>query len=107
VEQHRGTVQLVIAGLVDVLVNNLDDGKSVKLGEFGTFRLSINAKCSEMEEEASAGKIYHHKIVFTPENALKAAMNRTTVTRYSRPDTDYTVKGREGSNNNSEDDDTT
>lgn len=25
---HRGTVQLVIAGLVDVLINNLDDGKA-------------------------------------------------------------------------------
>ncbi len=28
---HRGTVQLVIAGLVDALINNPDDGKSVQL----------------------------------------------------------------------------
>jgi predicted histone-like DNA-binding protein len=102
---HRGTVQLVIAGLVDVLVNNLDDGKSVQLGEFGTFRPSINAKCSDTEEEANAGKIYRRKIVFTPGSALKVAMNKTTITRYSTPDTDYTVKGNEGGNNNGGNDD--
>lgn len=28
---HRGTVQLVIAGLVDALINNRDDGKSVQM----------------------------------------------------------------------------
>jgi len=100
---HRGTVQLVIAGLVDALVNNLDDGKSVQLGEFGTFRPSINAKCSETEEEANAGKIYRRKIVFTPGSALRIAINKTAITRYSTPDTDYTVKGNDGGNNSGND----
>jgi len=87
---HRGTVQLVIAGLVDALINNLDDGKSVQLGEFGIFRPSIKANASDKEEEADASKIYRRKILFTPGNALKSAMNSTSITRYAVPDRDYT-----------------
>ncbi len=87
---HRGTVQLVIAGLVDVLINNLDDGKSVQLGEFGTFRPSIRANAADTEEEADASRIYRRKIIFTPGGGLKTAMNNSSVTRYAVPDTDYT-----------------
>lgn len=100
---HRGTVQLVIAGLVDVLVNNLDDGKSVQLGEFGTFRPSINSKSSDTEEDANAGSIYRRKIIFTPGGALKNAMNSTAITRYSTPDTDYTTSGNSESGGNDDD----
>lgn len=87
---HRGTVQLVIAGLVDALVNNLDDGKSVQLGEFGIFRPGIRAKATETEEEATAGSIYCRKINFTPGAALKDVMKKTSLTRFAMPDTDYT-----------------
>ncbi len=68
---HRGTVQLVIAGLVDALTNNLDDGKSVQLGEFGTFRPGIRAKAVSTEEDVSAENIYRRRIIFTPGTALK------------------------------------
>lgn len=102
---HRGTVQLVIAGLVDALVNNLDDGKSVQLGEFGIFRPSIKAKASDSEEEADASRIYKRKIIFTPGSALKRAMNNTSITRYVVPDTDHTdgTRGNSGNNGNSGD----
>lgn len=82
---HRGTVQLVIAGLVDAMINNLDDGKSVQLGEFGTFRPSIRANAADTEEEADASKIYRRKIIFTPGIGLKTAMNRSSITRYAAP----------------------
>ena len=103
---HRGTVQLVIAGLVDALINNLDDGKSVQLGEFGTFRPSIKANATDKEEEADASKIYRRKIIFTPGSALKSAMNSTSVTRYATPDTDYTdgTSSNSGSGGNNPDD---
>lgn len=102
---HRGTVQLVIAGLVDALVNNLDDGKSVKLGEFGTFRPAIRAKASDKEEDANTNAIYRRRIVFTPGTAIKDAMNNASITRYLKPDTDYTVTGNKNENNNSGNDD--
>jgi len=94
---HRGTVQLVIAGLVDAMVNNLDDGKSIQLGEFGIFRPAIRAKASDKEEDANAEKIYRRKINFTPGAALKEMMNKTSLTRYATPDIDYT--GGNGGNN--------
>lgn len=104
---HRGTVQLVIAGLVDALVNNLDDGKSVQLGEFGIFRPSIKAKASDTEEEADASRIYKRKIIFTPGSALKQTMNNTSITRYALPDTDYTDgnRGNGGDSGGNDEDD--
>lgn len=87
---HRGTVQLVIAGLVDALVNNLDDGKSVQLGEFGIFRPGIRAKAADAAEDVSTSNIYRRKINFTPGPALKEAMNNASITRFVVPDTDYT-----------------
>lgn len=101
---HRGTVQLVIAGLVDALINNLEDGKSVKLGEFGNFRPAIKAKAANSEEEATSNNIYRRKILFTPGTALKSAMDHTAVTRYSTPDTDYTITGNNTDNHNDDDD---
>jgi predicted histone-like DNA-binding protein len=87
---HRGTVQLVIAGLVDALINNLDDGKSVQLGEFGTFRPGIRAKAAAVEKDVSAENIYRKRIIFAPGTALKEVINKVSVTRLVVPDTDYT-----------------
>ena len=100
---HRGTVQLVIAGLVDALVNNLDDGKSVQLGEFGIFRPGIRAKAADAEKDVSVSNIYRRKINFTPGMALKDVMNKASITRFASPDADYT-KGSSGNNNEEEDD---
>lgn len=101
---HRGTVQLVIAGLVDVLINNIEDGKSVQLGEFGTFRPAINAKAADTEEEANATTIYRKTVRFSPGTGLKNTLSNASVTRYVTPDTDYTVKGKESGNNGGDDD---
>ncbi len=90
---HRGTVQLVIAGLVDALINNLDDGKSVQLGEFGTFRPGIRAKAAAAEQDVSAENIYRKRIIFTPGAALKDVINKVSVTRLAVPDTDYIKSG--------------
>lgn len=92
---HRGTVQLVIAGLVDVLVNNLDDGKSVQLGEFGIFRPAIRAKAADDEKDANVDSIYRRRIHFTPGEALKGVMNQASISRFNMPDTDYTKQDEE------------
>lgn len=38
---HRKTVDLVVAGLVDIMSEEIDDGKTVRLGDFGLFRPSL------------------------------------------------------------------
>lgn len=87
---HRGLVQLVLSGLVDFVILELEDGKSVQLGELGTFRVSINSKAVDDEKDADAGTIRRKKIIFTPGTALKDAVNKVGVTRYANPDTDWT-----------------
>lgn len=92
---HRGNVQLVITGLVDALINNLDDGKSVQLGEFGIFRPAIRAKASNDEKDATADRIYRRKINFIPGAALKEVMNKASIVRFTVPNTDYTTPNEE------------
>jgi len=95
---HRGVVQQVIAGTVDVMINNLDDGKTVRLGEFGLFRPTLSTKAVDTEEEATASCVCRKRIHFTPGAALKHAVNRMALTRYAIPDTDWTDGSSGGGN---------
>ena len=102
---HRKVVDLVVSGLVDKMAEDIDDGKSVQLGEFGTFRPAINAKAADTEEEANATKIYRKTVKFTPGAALKNTLENASVTRYASPDTDYTTKGKDNGGSDWDDDD--
>ena len=41
---HRKVVDLVVSGLVDMMAEDIDDGKTVQMGEFGLFRPTIKTK---------------------------------------------------------------
>ncbi|MCD8081268.1 MAG: DNA-binding protein [Bacteroides sp.] len=97
---HRGVVQQVIAGLVDAMVRDLDDGKSVRLGEFGIFRPGVRAHSADSEEEVSAENIYRKHILFTPGKLFKRTLKEISVTRYQQPDTDYTDGSRSNDSGN-------
>lgn len=88
---HRGTVNLVIDGLLDVLVNNLDMGHSVQLGEFGSLRPGIRAKAQTSEENVSADTVYRRKINFVPGRMLKDFLKNVSVTRATPLNVDYTT----------------
>lgn len=87
---HRGTVNVVIDGLLDIMVNNLDMGHSIQLGEFGTLRPGIRAKAQATEEEANAETIYCRKINFTPGRLLKNFLRDASINRMAPIKTDYT-----------------
>ena len=103
---HRGTTNLVIDGLLDVLVNNLDMGHSVQLGEFGVLRPGIRAKAQSSEETVDAATIYRRKINFIPGKMLKNFLKDVSVTRVAPINTDYTngSTGNPGGNNDDDDD---
>lgn len=84
---HRGVVQLVTAGVIDAMINNLEDGKIVRLGEFGAFRPSIRTRAADKAEDADTSRIYRKHIIFTPGAAFKEAMRDTSVTRFNIPST--------------------
>lgn len=78
---HRGVVTLIIGGLLDVMVNNLDMGHSVQLGDFGTLRPGLRTKAQDNEEDATAQAVYRRKINLVPGKMLKNFLNDVSVTR--------------------------
>jgi predicted histone-like DNA-binding protein len=95
---HRGTVNLVLDGLLDVMVNSLDMGHSVQLGDFGAFRPGIRAKAQNNEKAANADTVYRRKVNFVPGKRLKNFLKDVAVTRMAAIDEDYTDGSGTGGN---------
>ncbi|MDR1672697.1 MAG: HU family DNA-binding protein [Bacteroidales bacterium] len=67
----RGDVSNVIENLIEALPKYLLMGKSVRIGEFGTLRLSFSSDGVDNPADFSTGKISGVKIIFTPGAELK------------------------------------
>lgn len=87
---HRKIVDLVITGATDEMADMLDDGKSVRLGDFGLFRPTITGKSADNEEDVTANNIVRRRIVFTPGKIFQSTLDNMSVTRAVTPDTDWT-----------------
>lgn len=90
---HRKIVDLIVSGLVDVMMYDIQDGKTVQLGEFGLFRPALRTKSADTAEKITANSITTRRIVFTPGQILQNTLQRMSVTRSVVPDTDYTDGG--------------
>lgn len=95
---HRKTVDLVVSGLVDMMADDIDDGKTVQLGEFGLFRPTIRTKSAGTAEEVTANNIVTKRIVFRPGKIFQRTLTDMSVTRAGTPDTDYTDGSSNGGN---------
>lgn len=87
---HRKIVDLVAVGLVDIMAEEIDDGKTVVLGEFGRFRPTIKGKTANTQEEITSGSIIRKRILFYPGKAFGQMLEGMSVTKMVMPDTDYT-----------------
>ena len=79
----RGTVKGVISDMCECLVEQLLNGNKIKLGELGTFGISLSTEGAESLEKFSASNIKEVNIVFAPgedfENIVdKAEFNLVT-----------------------------
>lgn len=90
---HRKVVDLVVSGLVDKMAEDIDDGKSVQMGEFGIFTPTIRAKSTDDEKEVSAKSIVQRKIIFYPGKIFKNTLDEMSITRRAEVETDYTTSG--------------
>lgn len=90
---HRKVVDLVVSGLVDKMAEDIDDGKSVQMGEFGIFTPTIRAKSADDEKEVSAKSIVQRKIIFYPGKIFKNTLDDMSITRRAEVETDYTTGG--------------
>ena len=98
---HRKIVDLVVSGLVDIMAEDIDDGKSVQLGEFGIFRPTIKAKSEDSADKVTASNIIRKRIVFTPGKIFQRTLGEMSVTRSVPVDTDYTDGSSSGNSGNS------
>ena len=70
----RADITAVLISLADVLPGYLKDGKSVRLGDLGIFRISVTSEGTASEAELSTRHVKGAKIVFMPTPTLKASM---------------------------------
>ena len=96
---HRKVVDLVVSGLVDMMAEDIDDGKSVQMGEFGIFTPTIRAKSTDDEKEVSSKSIVQRKILFYPGKIFKNMLEDMSITRRAEIETDYTDGSSNGGNN--------
>jgi predicted histone-like DNA-binding protein len=67
----RGDVANVINSLIDTIPKYLLMGKSVNLGELGTFRVSFTSKGVEDAKDFTVDKISGVRILFVPSSELR------------------------------------
>lgn len=67
-------IRAVLYALTDVIPRMLADGKSVKLGDIGNFRVSISSEGVLKAEDVNANCIKKSKILFSPGKKLKAML---------------------------------
>jgi predicted histone-like DNA-binding protein len=70
----RGDIENVLNNFIDVLPVFLKLGASVKLGEFGTMRLSLVSEGVDEDKQFTADSIKGTKVIFTPGVELKESL---------------------------------
>jgi predicted histone-like DNA-binding protein len=70
----RGDVSNVIENLLDTIPKYLLMGKSVSLGDLGTFRLSFSSEGVANQSDFNVNQISGLKVIFTPSSALRTAI---------------------------------
>lgn len=68
--------QMAIRQLRKIVQRLLLDGKSVKLGNWGSFNVTLNTEGVATKDELSARNVKSVNINFQPDTELKAAMQR-------------------------------
>lgn len=61
----------MLYALVDVMTDELADGKIVRLGDLGSMRLSLGSKPEATAADVNAKSVISSKILFTPGVRLK------------------------------------
>jgi predicted histone-like DNA-binding protein len=70
--------EFAVAQLFKVVTDYLLNGKTVQLGELGSFRLTVSSEGVATETEVTATQIKHVNIRFTASETLKEALQKAT-----------------------------
>ena len=67
----------VLEAFMNVVPDQLADGKIVELGDFGTFRVSVSSEGAEQPEAVTTRSITDVRILFQPGKRFKKLINST------------------------------
>lgn len=67
----KGDCYAVILSLVHNIMDELQQGKIVKLDELGSFQIGIHSKGSETENEVSINSVLRTKLNFRPDTPVR------------------------------------
>jgi predicted histone-like DNA-binding protein len=73
-----GDVESVLTNFVEVLPLFLKLGLSIKLGDFGTLRLTLSSEGVDEDKEYTVAHIKGVRVVFTPSPEFKESLKNTT-----------------------------
>ncbi|MGV3508302.1 MAG: HU family DNA-binding protein [Sphingobacteriaceae bacterium] len=68
-------IRAVLYAAVDVIPDFLSEGSIIRLGDLGSFRLSLSSKGVATEEEVTASTISDTRIIFTPGPKLRQMLS--------------------------------
>ena len=74
----RGDVKGVLASLEDEIIDRLLNGEIVKLGDLGTFRVSLQSTGAESMEAFTAANIKKANVVFRPSTRMQIQMGKAS-----------------------------
>jgi predicted histone-like DNA-binding protein len=74
----QGDILNVLSNFLDELPEYLKDGKSVRLGDFGTFRCSFSSEGADTPEQVNPNLIKTVRVIFTPSTKLKHRLSDIT-----------------------------
>ena len=73
---NRKEAEMALAQFEKILIRLLQDGYNVRLGDWGSFRLTCNSMPSDTKDEVSAKNISNLNIRFTAGKELKDAIQK-------------------------------
>ena len=83
---NRSQSKAVVDALVDRMCMFMDFGMPVQLGEFGTFKPTIQSKAKESEDELTTNDVKRLKILYYPGKRFKKMLANLSVTSFSDND---------------------
>jgi predicted histone-like DNA-binding protein len=71
-------IRAVLYALVDVMTEELAEGRIVRIGELGNMRVSLSSEGEVKPGDVTAGNITNSRILFTPGSRLKNMLKTLT-----------------------------
>lgn len=76
---RRSDVHGVLIALMDIIPEELLNGKIVSLGNLGSFCVNVKSEGADIEEELSHSNVKGFKILYRPASKLKKLLRMTEV----------------------------